>query len=169
MGRSTGRLSSHCGHLLPGGRSSPKTEGIQSHLSLTGWTSHSLRIRLSQQNQVPAFLVEGQTTIQYNLLINSPTGVFQNYYHVLALKVSDLAREWQRVDSMGQRGPFIDTSLRGALLPSRGHDCVFGPHAVLLPVRDITCLKEAHGDCKKHHLPVRGTYGLLEAALACER
>ena len=90
-------------------------------------------------------------------------------YHVLALKVSDLAREWQRVDSMGQRGPFIDTSLRGALLPSRGHDCVFGPHAVLLPVRDITCLKEAHGDCKKHHLPVRGTYGLLEAALACER
>lgn len=30
-------------------------------------------------------------------------------------------------------------------------------------------LREAQGDCKRHHLPVRGAYGLLEAALACER
>ena len=30
-------------------------------------------------------------------------------------------------------------------------------------------LREAQGACERHHLPVRGAYGLLEAALACER
>lgn len=64
--RNTGHLSSHCGHLLPGGRSSPTTEGTQSHLSSTGWTSPSWWICLSQKNQVPAFLVEGQTTTYWH-------------------------------------------------------------------------------------------------------
>jgi len=30
-------------------------------------------------------------------------------------------------------------------------------------------LREAQGDCTRYHSPVRGAYGLLEAALACER
>lgn len=82
---------------------------------------------------------------------------------------TDTAREWHRVDSIGQWGPYMDSSLWEALLPARGHDCVFGLHAVWLPVMRVMGLREAQGDCMRYHSPVRGAYGLLEAALACER
>ena len=170
MARSTGRLSSHCGHLLPGGGSSLKTEGTQSHLSSTGWTSPSRQICLSQQNQVPAFLVEGQTTAYWHskslLAVLASQRSAESHSGDLSLKglldplqhigcssygspgyrlPTDPAREWQRVDSMGRRGPYVSTSLREALLPVRGYGCVFGPHAIMLPVRGITGLREAHG------------------------
>jgi len=53
-------------------------------------------------------------------------------------------------------------------LPARGHGCVFGLHAVWLPVRGTMGLREAQGDHMRHHSPVRGAHGPLEAAPACE-
>ena len=155
-------------------------------MSLTGWTS-------SQQNQVTAFLLEGQTTTYWHLkpllpvlasqrLTESHSGAFSLKGLLDPLQhigcslwgspgyrlPTDPGREWERVDPMGRRGPYIDTSLQEASLRARGHGLALGPR-LLLPVRGIMWLREAHGNCKRHHLHVRGTYGLLEAALACER